>query len=104
MPFISCPRGKTISQTTRIQLRPPQKARQTLADLRKLSEQRYVSPFETALTYIGLGDKEHAFEWLEKALADHSWGMIWLRVDPRLDDLRGDQRFASLLRRMGLPP
>jgi len=81
-----------------------QRARQAVADLQELSKRRYVSPFETALIYTGFGDKERALEWLERALEDQSWGMIFLKVDPRFDRLRSDSRFAGLLRRMGLEP
>ncbi len=80
------------------------KARQALADLQELSKRRYVSPFETAVIYTGLGDKERAWEWLGKALEDRSWDMARLKVDRRFDPLRADPRFASLLRRMGLEP
>lgn len=82
----------------------PEKALQVLADLRELAKSRYVAPFETALIYTGLGEKERAFEWLEKAFEDRSWGMVLLKVDPRFDRLRADPRFAGLLRRMGLEP
>ena len=80
------------------------KARQALSDLRELSKRRYVSPFDTAVIYTGLGDKERALEWLEKASDDRSLQMIFLKVDPRFDRLHADSRFAGLLRRMGLPP
>jgi tetratricopeptide (TPR) repeat protein len=80
------------------------KALQALADLREQAKHRYVSPFNTALVYTGLGDKEHAFEWLEKAFEDRSWGITRLKVDPRFDRLRDDARFTNLLRRVGLEP
>ena len=81
-----------------------EKARQALADLRELSNRRYVAPFDTALIYTGLGDQERAFEWLEKAFEDRSYEMSLLKVDPRFDPLRTDPQFARLLRRMGLAP
>jgi eukaryotic-like serine/threonine-protein kinase len=81
-----------------------EKARQALAHLQELSKRRYVPPFDPAVIYAGLGDKERAFEWLEKAFEDRSWGMVRLKVDPRFDRLHADPRFASLLRRMGLEP
>ncbi len=81
-----------------------EKARQALADLRELSKRRYVSPFNTAVVYTGLGDHERALEWLSRAFEDRSWVMIPLKVDPRFDRLRPDPRFANLLRRMELEP
>ncbi len=54
-----------------------------------------------AIIYTGLGEKEKAFEWLEKAYEDRSELMTWLKVDPRLDPLRDDPRFQDLLRRVG---
>jgi hypothetical protein len=68
----------------------------------ELSKRRYVSPFDIAVIYSGLGDKERALEWLEKALDGRSLEMIFLKVDPRFDRLHPEPRFANLLRRMGL--
>jgi hypothetical protein len=51
---------------------------------------------------IGMGNKEQAFVWLEKAYAQHSNAMARLKVDPLYDPLRGDPRFQDLLRRVGL--
>jgi len=79
-----------------------QKALQILADLRELARQRYVAPFEISLIYAGLGDNGHVWEWLEAALEDRSWGVMFLKVDPRFDHLRADPRFHDLLRRMRL--
>jgi len=81
-----------------------EKARQAVANLGELSKRRYVAPYSNGLIYTGLGDKERAFEWLEKAFEDRSWLMTLLKVDPRFDGLRADPRFTSLLRRMGLEP
>jgi tetratricopeptide (TPR) repeat protein len=74
-------------------------ARQILKRLNELSRQGYVSPYHIALIYIGLGEKEEAFAWLEKAHNDRYWMMAFLKVDPRLDPLRSDLRFQDLLRR-----
>jgi TolB-like protein/Tfp pilus assembly protein PilF len=81
-----------------------EKAQQVVADLRELAKRRYAAPFDTALIYAGLGDKERALEWLEKAFDDRSWGIGFLKVDPRFDSFRADGRFSNLLRRMGLGP
>ena len=73
--------------------------------LRKhLEEQKtYVSPYWMATLQTGLGEKDSAFDWLEKAFRERSGGLAWLGIDPRFDSLRSDSRFADLLRHIGLP-
>ncbi len=78
-------------------------AREILGSLKSLSRQRYVSPFFIAAIHIALGEKDAAFEWLEKAFQERSDLMVYLKVEPRLDPLRSDPRFADLVRRVGLP-
>jgi tetratricopeptide (TPR) repeat protein len=78
-------------------------ARQILQDLKGLSKRRYVSPYETAQIYAGLGENENAFTWLERAYEERASGLRLLKVEPWLDPLRGDTRFANLLLRVGLP-
>jgi hypothetical protein len=56
---------------------------------------------EIAQTYAGLGEVDHAFEWLERAYAEGCW-LGTLKVAPVFDGLRGDPRFARLLQRAGL--
>ncbi len=80
------------------------RAQNVLVELKQLSRQRYVAPFEIAVIHIGLGDKDQTFEWLEKAYRDHSPWLVFLKVDPRFDSLHGDSRYRDLRRRMGLPP
>lgn len=55
------------------------------------------------LVYVGLGDKDQAFAWLEKVRADQPEWMGWLNSDARLDSLRRDPRFAELQRRVTGP-
>jgi hypothetical protein len=62
-----------------------------------------VAPYDIALIHIGLGDKERAFEFLDKAYQDRNEQMCWLKVTPELESLRDDPRFSDLARRMGLP-
>jgi tetratricopeptide (TPR) repeat protein len=78
-------------------------ARTVLNELKQLSGQEYVPAYGIALIYAGLGEKDQAFAWLEKAYEEHSFKMAWLKVEPRWDSLRSDPRFADLLRRIGLP-
>src|SRR5262249_28797886 len=55
-----------------------------------------------ALGYLGLGEKETAVEWLERARAENDGWLGWLKVDPRLDPSRGDARFAELTKALGV--
>jgi TolB-like protein/Tfp pilus assembly protein PilF len=78
-------------------------AQKTLDQLNALSKERYVPAFYIARIYAGLGEKDKAFEWLEKAYEERSiTGEI--RVTELYDPLRSDPRFADLLRRMNLQP
>lgn len=79
-------------------------ARKILEELDQLSKQKYVSPFPIAVAYTGLGENDRAFEALEKAYTERSWGMGMLKVNPVFDGLRSDPRFAVLLRRVNLTP
>ncbi|MGH9843531.1 MAG: tetratricopeptide repeat protein, partial [Blastocatellia bacterium] len=65
-------------------------ARQTLAELRELSDQRYVSPYHFALIHADLGERTQAFEWFERAFEDRASNLIWAGTDPKLDGLRAD--------------
>ena len=77
---------------------------EALAILNKLKTgKQYVSPAELAILYLGLGDKEGAFQSLEKAYAERDLQLQNLKSDPRYDDLHNDPRFADLVRRVGLP-
>ncbi len=68
------------------------------------SETSYVSPYMIATIYSGLGEKDKAFEFLEKAYQERSSDLSYfLRADLRLDRLRSDPRFQNLLQRMNFP-
>lgn len=56
------------------------------------------------MTYTGLEDKEQAFEWLERTFEERTLRADFMKVDPWFDNLRGDRRVASLMRRAGLEP
>jgi tetratricopeptide (TPR) repeat protein len=78
-------------------------ALKVVAGLKEDSKRLVVAPYDVALVYAGLGDKDQALAWLEKAYQARSWFMAWVQVDPRLDGLRSDPRFQDLLRRMNFP-
>ena len=61
-----------------------------------------VDPNAIAQAFAGMGDKDRALAWLEKAYAQRSNGLTSLKVNPAYDPLRGDPRFRDLLRRVGL--
>jgi tetratricopeptide (TPR) repeat protein len=77
-------------------------ARKVLEHLADQSQLRYVSPLSSAIVYLGLGDTDHAFDWLEKAYAVHSPDITTLKVDPIFKSVRSDPRFTDLLHRIGL--
>jgi TolB-like protein/DNA-binding winged helix-turn-helix (wHTH) protein/Tfp pilus assembly protein PilF len=76
-------------------------AEKILRDLERKSKSAYVSPYTMATLYAGLGDKDRAFELLEKAYLERSLDISSLQADLRLDNLRPDARFQHLLSRMG---
>jgi tetratricopeptide (TPR) repeat protein len=78
-------------------------AREVLEKLLGRAKTEYVSPYEIAVIYAGLGDKDSAFEWLEKAYKERSNALARFRMDPRLRSLQADLRFLDLLRRMNFP-
>ncbi|HEY3135309.1 MAG TPA: protein kinase [Blastocatellia bacterium] len=77
-------------------------ANKALDELLELNRRRYVTPVAMVQVYIGLGDKDRAFAWLEKAYEERSYFMAYLKVIPLADPLRSDPRFDDLLQRMGL--
>ena len=78
-------------------------AERLLADLISESKTQYVSPYYFAVVYVGLGEPEKAIDWLEKAFADRSNGLVFLKVEPELDDLRSDPRFIALQQKLNFP-
>ena len=81
-----------------------QKAEEILRELLRKSKTSYVSSYMIATVYAGLGDKNKAFEFLEKAYQERSPDIpYFLKADLRIDNLRSDPRFHDLLRRVGLP-
>jgi adenylate cyclase len=78
------------------------KARDTLAELKKLRQKHYVQPVNIALAHTALGEKDDAFAWLDKACEEHAQWLSEIKVDPAFDPLRSDVRFEDLLKRVGL--
>jgi serine/threonine-protein kinase len=75
-----------------------------LDEQKRLAKQRYISPYNFAIIYTGLGDKDRAFEWLARAIEERTLIIHHLKSRPLFDPLRSDARYADLLRRMNLEP
>jgi adenylate cyclase len=73
-----------------------------LGVLRGRARSAYVPSYWIAMVYVGLGDADHAFQWLDRADKERSAWLAWIKVEPRFDGLRSDPRFSKLLRRLKL--
>jgi adenylate cyclase len=78
-------------------------AQTILTQLKETSEKSYVCTYFIATVYLGLGEEDETFEWLNRAYDEREQWLIYLQVEPKLDSLRLDPRFADLVRRVGLP-
>jgi tetratricopeptide (TPR) repeat protein len=81
-----------------------EEARKIIIELKELSMRNWVWPYNIATIYAGLGDNDRAFEYLDKEYAEGAYYLNYLKVDPELDSLHSDPRFAILLRRVGFAP
>jgi TolB-like protein len=79
-----------------------QSARQILGRILSDPNRTKELTYEIALLYAGLKENDKALDWLERAYNDRSYHMIYIKIDPRLDPLRANPRFAALVRRVGL--
>jgi adenylate cyclase len=77
-------------------------ARKGLAELLARSQRERVPAYDLATVYAALGDKDRALEWLDRAYTDRSFYLTGLKVDPDVDSLRAEPRFAVLLKKVGL--
>ncbi len=78
-------------------------AERLLAELVAKSRTQYVSPYYLAIVCVGLGRNDQAIDWLEKAFADRSNGLVFLKMEPELDELRSNPRFITLQQKLGFP-
>jgi serine/threonine-protein kinase len=78
-------------------------AREILDQLTDAAQRRYGAASAIARIHVGLGENDQALMWLQKAGEERNASAIWLKVDPTLDNLRADPRFAQILNDMGLP-
>ena len=74
----------------------------TVEAVKALAQKQFVSPYGIASYYAVTGENERALDWLEKAYSERDGTLVWLKVHPRLDGLRGEPRFRDLLARLRL--
>jgi tetratricopeptide (TPR) repeat protein len=79
----------------------PEKARQMVERLLAQTDQSSPASVQAAAVLSGLGDRDRAFELLAKALTVRDDRLLWIKVDPRFENLRADERYTKLLRSMG---
>jgi serine/threonine-protein kinase len=75
-----------------------------LTELKRNAEQKHVDSYNIGIIHTALGEKDQAFEWFEKAFQAKSEELLFLKVDPKADNLRTDPRFNDLLLRLKLAP
>jgi serine/threonine-protein kinase len=80
-----------------------QEAKQLLDGLLKRALSGYVSAYDIAIVYAGLGDNDQAIAWLQKAINERSMFVVHMTWDARLDGLRADPRFNGLVKQLGAP-
>jgi tetratricopeptide (TPR) repeat protein len=90
--------GNTYARAGRVR-----EARECLRQLKQRSDVETIGTYPIACIHAALGEKDQAFEWLEKAYEVRDQGLLFLKVGPDLDSLRSDPRFQDLLRRMNFP-
>ena len=78
-------------------------AQAVLREMDALARQRFVTSYGIALVHAGLGQKDEAFGWLDRAFEERSHWLVWLRLDPRWKNLRDDRRFATLIEKIKYP-
>ncbi len=78
-------------------------AQKVIDELKELSNRTYVPPYNFAIIYAGLGNKDEAFVWLNRAYDERSYYLAWFKVNSHMDSLRDDPRFHDLVRRVGFP-
>jgi len=86
-------------------MRFPEKAIRQKTLLAKLKEMKknkeYVPSYGIALLCVGLGERDEAFDWLDRSYEERNELTTWIKVEPRFDSIRSDPRFVKLQHRMG---
>ena len=77
-------------------------AKKALDELEAMGSRTYVSPAYVSMVYMGLGNMDATYDWLEKAYDDEAEWLLWLPLDPMFDGQRDDPRYKELMRKVGI--
>jgi tetratricopeptide (TPR) repeat protein len=97
------PYARAIDGYLRARLGDRKTALKRISELTAMSKTGYVPALTFAVVYVGLGDKDHAFEWLNKAYEERFTRLAYIRQEAFWDSLRSDPRYTELIRKMGFP-
>jgi serine/threonine protein kinase len=97
------PYARAIDGYLRARLGDRKSAAKRINELAAMSKAGYVPALTFAVVYVGLGDKDHAFEWLNKAYEERFTRLAYIRQEAFWDPLRSDRRYAELIRKIGFP-
>ena len=97
-PFVLAALGHTYARADH-----RSKAEELTAKMTRLSAGRHVSSYDMAVLYSGLGERDQAFAWLERAYEERDASLVYLKVESWFEPIRSDPRLAALARRIGLP-
>jgi serine/threonine protein kinase/Flp pilus assembly protein TadD len=82
--------------------RQTRKAREVLDRLERTRQSQYVPPYYFAVVYAGLGEKNSALDWLDRAHEERDWRVAWIGPEPTFDSLRSEARFQAIMTRLHL--
>ena len=77
-------------------------ARDILISFERAAAENYISPVNSAKIHLGLGEQDKVFEWLEKGLVERAVRMPYFMIDQQCDSIRSDERFGTILKKMGI--
>jgi TolB-like protein/Flp pilus assembly protein TadD len=80
----------------------PQQTKKIIESFNALARKRYIPATYFGMLYAGIGDREEALNWLEKAYEERADGLTWINIDPMMDDIKQNPRFQSLIQKIGL--
>ena len=97
-PYVKCQLCHALAKAGK-----PDEARKTLAEMKTLARESYVKPYFLAMAHVAAGETDEAFALFEQSFEEDDPWMLWFGVEPMLEDVRADARYADLLRRMNNP-